>query len=166
MNLGARKNDRARRKQGRGDCEAFTLAEVLAAMLFMAIVIPVAMQALRVASLAGTVADRKAQATRLAELVLNEALISTNTVLTTQSGTVKEGLREFRYYIRTEPWSQHLTNTMPQQATSPGEMMVSQPEPDQLAVSQISMNLVTVEVLYNVQEKEYSVTLDTLVESE
>jgi hypothetical protein len=79
---------------------------------------------------------------------------------------VREGAREFRYYLRTEPWSQHLTNVMPQQVTAPGQIMVSQPEADQLAVSQISMNLLTVEVLYRVQEREYSVKLDTLVESE
>ena len=38
---------------------AFTLAEVLAALLFMAIVIPVAVEALHVASLSGEIATRK-----------------------------------------------------------------------------------------------------------
>ena len=39
---------------------AFTLAEVLAALMFMAIVIPVAVEALRTASLAGEVARYRA----------------------------------------------------------------------------------------------------------
>ena len=43
----------------RNDASAFTLAEVLAALLFMAIVIPVAMQGLRISSRAGELADRK-----------------------------------------------------------------------------------------------------------
>ena len=48
---------------------AFTLAEVLAALLFMAIVIPVALEGLRIASLAGQVGERKAAAARVAERV-------------------------------------------------------------------------------------------------
>ena len=59
-------------KRGRG---AFTLAEVLAALAFMAIVIPVAIQGLRIANLAGQVGQRKAAAGRIAERVLNEWII-------------------------------------------------------------------------------------------
>src|ERR1700683_344341 len=51
---------------------AFTLIEVLAAMLFMAIVIPVAMEGLRMASLGGEVAQRKMVAARLASKIINE----------------------------------------------------------------------------------------------
>ena len=40
------------------NCRAFTLAEVLAAMLFIAIVIPAAVEAMHLASLAGEVAAR------------------------------------------------------------------------------------------------------------
>ena len=49
----------------------FTLAEVLAALLFMAIVIPVAVQGLQIASRAGSVSERKALGARLAESKLN-----------------------------------------------------------------------------------------------
>ena len=44
---------------------AFTLAEVLAALLFMAIVIPAAVEGLHIASLAGTVAARKGEAAHI-----------------------------------------------------------------------------------------------------
>ena len=54
--------------------DAFTLAEVLAALVFMAIVIPVAMQGLHIAGRAGAVAERKREAVRVAERVLNENL--------------------------------------------------------------------------------------------
>ena len=48
---------------------AFTLVEVLAALLFMAIVIPVAVDGLRLANLAGQVGQRKAAAARIAERI-------------------------------------------------------------------------------------------------
>jgi prepilin-type N-terminal cleavage/methylation domain-containing protein len=44
---------------------AFTLIEVLAALLLLAIVIPVALEALHTASLAGDVAARKGEAARV-----------------------------------------------------------------------------------------------------
>ena len=52
-----------------GLAAAFTLAEVLAALLFMAIVIPAAIEGLHIASLAGTVAARKGEAARVAQCV-------------------------------------------------------------------------------------------------
>ncbi len=55
---------------------AFTLAEVLAALTFMAIVIPVAIEGLRIANRAGVVAQRKTVAARVADSVLNEALVA------------------------------------------------------------------------------------------
>src|SRR5580704_3582100 len=57
---------------------AFTLAEVLAALLFLAIVIPAAVEVLHVASLAGEVAARKSEAARVADRGLNENLVTTN----------------------------------------------------------------------------------------
>src|SRR5579859_7677593 len=85
---------------------AFTLAEVLAALLFMAIVVPVAMQGLHLASLAGSVAQRKSEAARIAQRVLNESLVMTNWNQSSQSGTIVEGQREFRWTLRTDPWTQ------------------------------------------------------------
>src|SRR5882724_9317251 len=83
---------------------AFTLAEVLAALLFMAIVIPVAVQGLRVASLAGEVAERKGQAARVAERILNENIVTTNWNKSVQSGTITEGVRQFNWTLRNELW--------------------------------------------------------------
>jgi len=83
---------------------AFTLVEVLAALLFMAIVIPVAVDALHVASLAGEVAARKAVATRIADRVLNENATASNWGQSASEGTVIENGHEFRWTLRTEPW--------------------------------------------------------------
>src|SRR5262245_64204498 len=93
-------------RRSRAPEAGFTLAEVLAALLFRAIVIPVSVQALRIASLAGEVAERKERAVRIAERILNESIVRTNWGQTTQSGTVVEGVREFQWQLQGEPWNQ------------------------------------------------------------
>ena len=144
----------------------FTLVEVLAALLFMALVIPVAVQGLRVASLAGEVARSKAQATRVAERVLNESIVSTNWNQSSQSGTVLEGVREFRWVLRNDVWNQGNTNVITTGSSSSGQLASGQPPVNQFSASQISMNLLTVEVSYAVQNQDYSVRLSTLVNSQ
>jgi type II secretory pathway pseudopilin PulG len=84
----------------------FTLAEVLAAMLFLALVIPAAVEALHVAGLTGEVAVRKSAAARVADRVLNESLVMTNWTSGTRSGTIDEGALEFRYTLTSQNWPQ------------------------------------------------------------
>src|SRR5580698_11537570 len=83
---------------------AFTLAEVLAALLFLAIVIPTAVEALHIASLAGEVAARKSEAARVADRVLNENLVTTNWVGGMQNGTISEGVLDFKYQLTVQTW--------------------------------------------------------------
>src|SRR6266853_4381519 len=72
-----RERIRGQRSRGSRSLQAgFTLVEMLAAMLFMAIVIPVALQSLRIASRAGAVAGRKGVAVQLAESKLNELIVT------------------------------------------------------------------------------------------
>lgn len=115
---------------------AFTLAEVLAALLFMAIVIPVAVQGLRIASRAGEVAARKSDAVRVAERILNESIVTTNWNKSFQNGTVQEGDREYRWTLRNENWKED------------------------------SMQLLSVEVTFPVQNQDYSLRLSTLASSQ
>jgi type II secretory pathway pseudopilin PulG len=112
---------------------AFTLAEVLAAMLFLAIVIPVAVEALHVSSLAGEVAARKGAAARVADRVLNESLVTTNWTGGTKSGTATEGAIDFKWTLTAQTWPQG------------------------------SMQMLTAQVTYQAQGKDYSVKLSTLV---
>jgi hypothetical protein len=84
---------------------AFTLAEVLAALVFMAIVIPVAVEALRVANRAGQVGLRKSNATRVGERVLNELVVS-GQLQGGRSGVTREGDLEYKWNVRTESWSE------------------------------------------------------------
>ena len=117
----------------------FTLAEVLAALLFMAIVVPVAMQGMHVAALAGTVGERKSEAVRVAQRILDDAIVMTNWSATVQGDTLREGIRQFRWTLRNEPWNIDLNQNVIRQ--------------------------LTVEVFFNAQEREYSVRLSTLVDS-
>jgi type II secretory pathway pseudopilin PulG len=114
---------------------AFTLVEVLAALLFMAIVIPAAVEGLRVANLAGQVGQRKAVAARIAERMLNELMVSGQLRSTTQKGVVQEGTQQFQWDVRSEPWTQD------------------------------AMRLVTVQVTFPVQGRDYDVRLSTLVDN-
>lgn len=118
---------------------AFTLAEVLAALLFMAIVVPVAMEGLHIASLSGSVAQRKGQAARIGQQVLNQSLVLTNWNQSIQSGTTTEGQRDFRWTLRTDPWAE---------------------DPSQSTMRQLS-----VEVSFTAQNRDYTVKLSTLVDS-
>jgi hypothetical protein len=111
---------------------AFTLAEVLAAMLFLAIVIPTAVEALHVSSLAGEVAARKGAAARIADRILNESLVMTNWNNGVQNGTVSEGALDFRWTLSSQAWPQD------------------------------AMQLLTAQVTFQAQGKDYSVKLSTL----
>lgn len=121
----SRRTDRAR--------AAFTLAEVLAALLFMAIVIPVALEGLRIASLAGQVGERKTVAARVAGRVLNElAVTGTMSGGNDSNGSITEGPHEYRWSVESSAWPEG------------------------------TMQLMTVRVTYQVQGRDYEVTVSTL----
>jgi len=112
----------------------FTLAEVLAALAMMAIVIPVTVQGIQVASRAGTVGARKMSAARIADRVMNE-LEATGQLLTgAQNGVVQEGDREYRWTVQTQPWTEG------------------------------NLSVAAVSVIFEVQGQEYSVRLATLMD--
>ena len=119
-----------------GACAGFTLAEVLAALLFMAIVIPVAVQGLHVASRAGSVAERKAIGARRAETKLNELIVTGQWQSSAQKGTVQDGWQSYTWQLQTEPW-----------------------------VEDATMRLVTVQVSVPVQGRDYEVAVSTLVDA-
>jgi len=132
----------------------------------MAIVIPVAMQGLQLATRAGEVAQRKSEAARVAERILNENIVTTNWSQSSQSGTIYEGTREFKWTLHGEPWSQNLTNQIPAEISAMGELVGGQPQVTATAASQTTLNLLSVEVVYSVQSQDYSVRLSTLVNSQ
>lgn len=110
----------------------FTLAETLAALVFMAIVIPAAVEALHVASGAGEIAVRKGEAAQIAERVLNQSLVLTNWSSGPQSGVADQGSDEFRWTLKGQNWPQD------------------------------TMELLTANVTFSTQGHDYSVELSTL----
>ena len=120
----------------RNGASAFTLAEVLAALMFMAIVIPVAVQGLRISSRAGALAERKREAVRVAEKILNESIVMTNWNKSATSGTITEADRDYRWTLRTESWTES------------------------------TMQLLSVEVTFPVQGEDYAVQLSTLANTQ
>src|SRR5262245_17148103 len=101
--------------------------------MFMAIVVPVSVQALRIASLAGEVAERKEQAVRIAERVLNESVVRTNWGQGSLSGTAVEGFREFQWHLLAEPWDQMATNQLPRVMSAGGLIASGQPQVNSMA---------------------------------
>lgn len=128
--------DHAPGRRGRASrIQGFTLAEALAALAFMAIVIPVAVEGVRVANLAGVVATRKSAAARVADRVLNDMVVTKAWQQSGGGGQVVEDDQTFRWTSRSQSW-----------------------EVD-------AIRLVTVEVEYQVQGKDYQVRLSSLVDS-
>lgn len=125
---------RSRTQPTRHRRSGFTLAELLAALLFLAIVIPAAIQALRVASLSGVVAARKGAAARIADRVLNESLVLTNWANASQRGLAREQDIEYRWSLSRSNW------TIP------------------------DLQVLTAEVSFSAQGREFSVRLSTLAD--
>lgn len=123
----------------RANQSAFTLAEVMAALVFMAILIPVALEALSIASRAGEVATRKSEAALVAERILNEQLVTTNWNAAVQNGKVRQGILDYRWTLKNEPWTA---------------------DPNQSTMRQLS-----VEVTFDARGQDYTVKMATLVDS-
>ena len=113
---------------------AFTLIEVLAALMLMAIVVPVAMQGMGVASRAGVLGQRKAAAMRVADRLLNEFVIGGQTMVSSSNGTLAEGDNTFEWALESQTWTED------------------------------AMLQLTVRVTFSVQGNNYSVAASTLVD--
>ena len=111
----------------------FTLAEVLAALLLLAMVVPLAVEALHVASAAGQLAARRSEAARVAERVLNEAIASGAWSAAAQAGEIEENGHQYHWTLRQEAWPED------------------------------AMQCLTAEVTFRAQERNGAVRLSTLV---
>jgi len=113
----------------------FTLVEVLVAVMFMAIVIPVALGAMRVASMAGEAGQRKLVAARIANRILNDLKVENQLQVGGQQGQVQENGVTYKWTEKNTFWN---------------------PDP------QSRMTLATVSVAYNVAGHPCSVEMSTL----
>ncbi len=112
----------------------FTFVETLAAMLFVAIVVPAAVECLSIANRMAVMAERKGVAARLANRVLTEVTLTDAWSTTETEGDFGESYPGYRWRMEDAAW-----------------------EPD-------TMRLISVGVFFVVQEREYSVWLSTLVD--
>jgi type II secretory pathway pseudopilin PulG len=122
----------------------FTLAEALAALVFMAIVISVAVQGVRVATQAGEVGVRKSVAARVAESALNELIVTGRWQQGAQSGSVVENGIPYQWSASQDTWN---GNTAASISGNSGS---------------VAVRLLTVRVVYGVQGRPYDVSLSTL----
>lgn len=99
----------------------------------MAIIIPVAMEGMSIATRAGILGQRKAAAMRVAERVLAELMVEGETARASNSGTAVDGDLTFPWTMRSESWPED------------------------------PMTQLTVTVTFTVQGNEYTVDLSTLI---
>ncbi|MCX8036635.1 MAG: type II secretion system GspH family protein [Candidatus Sumerlaeia bacterium] len=115
----------------------FTFAELLAAMVFIAIVIPVAVRAVTFANRAALLAERKRIAAELASRVLTEKVVTDEWRSGGErQGTFGDNYPGYRWVLEDDTWSED------------------------------AMREVSVEVFFSVQGFEYSVRLTTLAPEE
>lgn len=112
---------------------AFTLAEALAAIVFLAILVPVAIKGLRLASRAAILSVRQREAGRLARNLLAEAAVTDEWRDGNRMGDFGEDARAFAWMIEDNAWEEDTMRTL------------------------------TVRVHFYVQEREHYVALTTLV---
>ena len=113
---------------------AFTLVEVLAALMLMAIVVPVTMQGLGIANRVGVLGQRKAAAMRVADRVLNEIVLTGDTTQAGSGGTIADGDTVYPWTLASETWNED------------------------------AMTHLTVTITYTVQGDSFTVTLSTLID--
>lgn len=101
----------------------------------MAIVIPVAMQGMSIASRAGLLGQRKAAAMRVAERMINELIVTGEMNQSSSSGTVVDGDASYPWTMQSEPWTED------------------------------SMTQVTVKVTFSLQGNSYDVSASTLYDA-
>lgn len=124
-----------RSKAQRGAVRGFTFVEVLAAMLFMAIVIPVTFEGITLANRIGVKAARKRVAAELAAQKLNESVVTESWRSGDEAGDFEDEQPGYRWEVSAEDWTDD------------------------------TMRMLTARVYYKVQEQEYSEELSTLVDS-
>ena len=85
----------------------FTLVEVLAAMAFLAILVPVLVSALSTANRGAITAERAARAAQLAESKLNELLIESTWSSGSNSGDFGEDWPGYHWELQSINWAEN-----------------------------------------------------------
>jgi prepilin-type N-terminal cleavage/methylation domain-containing protein len=103
------------RTDARRAARGFTLVEVMAAMVMMAIIIPISLEGMSIVSRAAVMGQRKTAAMRVAERVINEQLAVVplgQAVPTTGNGSEEEGGQSYTWTMTTAVWPQDTMTQM------------------------------------------------------
>jgi type II secretion system protein I len=130
----------------------FTLVELLVAMALIAVIIPITADALRIATLAGEVSQRKELAARIGDKVINEAIVNGQSQFA-GAGDEQSAGYQFHWVMKDQPFSQ--LNNLPVTATPNGV--------NQNGVNSAIIHEVSVDVTFEAQGKNFDVHLSTLV---
>ena len=151
-----RRTQSAATRRRDGIVEAFTLVEVLASLLFLAIAVPAIVGALGIASRTSEIAERSSLAGGLAENKLNEMLVDNAWQNAAQSnGDFGADFPAYHWQMSTQTWAGG-TNT-----TGTGTTTTSNTTTGTTGTT--SLTELSVEVFYPVQGSEHRVRLTTLV---
>lgn len=115
---------------------AFTLVEILAALAFLGLVIPVAVSGVMLANRAGVISERSMVATQLGENKMNELMLAQAWTTSESRGTFGDDRPGYRWELKKNDWQTG------------------------------SMTELVIDVFYTVQGSERSVELSTLVNEE
>jgi hypothetical protein len=122
------------RRRKPGGASGFTFAEVLAAMLFLAILVPVVVEGIALASRAAVVSERSGVALQLADRELNELIVNGTWSSANSRGTFGDEWPGFSWELTRGTWRED------------------------------DMTELTLAVLFEVQGRPYTVRLSTLVD--
>ncbi len=112
----------------------FTFAEILAAMLFVAIVLPVAVRGITLANRVGVLAERKQVAAQLADNLLTEFIVTEEWRNSNDRGDFEPDWPQYSWTFNDAAWDED------------------------------TMRLLTVEVFFEVQGRQHSVRISALVD--
>jgi type II secretory pathway pseudopilin PulG len=113
--------------------DGFTFVEILAAMLFLGILIPVVISALLISNRAAVVAERSTVAAQLGENQLNELMLGDAWTSSAKSGDFGQEWPGYRWELESADWNSG------------------------------AMTELTLDVFFNVQGQDHEVRLSTLV---
>lgn len=86
-------------------CAGFTLVEILAALLLIGLILPVAMQGVSLASMLASDSSRKYEALDLAETKLAEILLQQDWQSGSGSGKFEDGYDRYRWEMDVSGWT-------------------------------------------------------------
>lgn len=99
----------------RGRRHGFTLVEVLATLMLIAIVLPAVMRGIALATAAGSTARRRTEASSLAEAKMNEIIATQQWEGGTLAGDFAPDWPDYHWQATVQPWPQDNTGLSMQQ---------------------------------------------------